>query len=83
MALADAQPDRVRIKVLEASKPADLERAFSLWIAYQKPARILDVHTTESPTGRGDRAPLADRILHMVIVYEIGLPDDTDPKSAT
>ena len=83
MALSDAQPDRVRIKVLEASKPADLERAFSLWIAYQKPARLLDVHTTESPTGRGDRAPLADRILHMVIVYEIGLPDDADLKNAT
>lgn len=83
MALADAQPDHVRIKVLEASKPADLERAFSLWIAYQKPARILDVHTTESPTGRGDRVPLADRVLHMVIVYEIGLPEDADTKNAT
>ncbi len=83
MALADAQPDRVRIKVREGSKPADLERAFSLWIAYQKPARILDVHTTESPTGRGDRVPLADRVLHMVIVYEIGLSEDADTKNAT
>lgn len=83
MALADAQPDRVRIKVLEASKPADMERAFSLWVAYQKPARILDVRATESLAGRGDRNPLADRILHVVIVYEIGLPEDADIKNAT
>ncbi|MBI4308448.1 MAG: hypothetical protein HY684_06550 [Chloroflexi bacterium] len=82
MGVGDAQPDMVRIKVLEANKPSELERAFSLWVAYQKPARILDVRATESFAVRSDRTPAAERVLHLVIVYQIQAPEDETEEKA-
>ena len=83
MGVADAQPDLVRIKVLEGNRPAELERAFSLWIAYQKPARILDIRATESLVQRTDRTLSTERVLHLVVVYEIRAPEEGEPPKAT